>query len=266
MSQQEQIAPSEPHRVLTSEDGRPQTTLAGAVRRFANSPGRLLRDAMPSRREARRPGDYVQAMNLWRKLRSDGFTMLGAARGRTLFTLARQLERDGIAGDIVDCGVWNGGSTALLSAGASSGRRIWAFDSFEGLPEASIEVDSVESAGWEGSCQGTEENVRLAIQLSGANPDLRVVKGWFQDTFPTVQDEIQQVGLIHADGDWYDSVQLTLRTFYPKLAVGGYVVVDDYHFWAGAKTAADEFRTQNGITASLREIDGNAIYWRKEHP
>ena len=69
--------------------------------------------------------------------------------------------------------------------------------------------------------------------------------------------------MLHADGDWYDSVLLTLETFYPKVSPGGFVVIDDYSGWEGAKIATDEYRVTNGIDAPLVEVDGTAVYWQK---
>jgi O-methyltransferase len=44
---------------------------------------------------------------------------------------------------------------------------------------------------------------------------------------------------------------------------GGFVVIDDYNDWEGAKAATDEFRAANGIDAPLVEIDISAAYWQK---
>jgi Macrocin-O-methyltransferase (TylF) len=68
---------------------------------------------------------------------STDFTMLFPLRGRTLYRLSRHADRDQLPGALVDCGTYNGGSTALLAAGAPK-RNVWAFDSFEGLPAPSV--------------------------------------------------------------------------------------------------------------------------------
>ena len=43
------------------------------------------------------------------------------------------------------------------------------------------------------------------------------------------------------DTDWYQSTKIELETFYPKLSVGGIIIVDDYNHWQGQQKAVDEF-------------------------
>jgi O-methyltransferase len=147
-----------------------------------------------------------------------------------------------------------------MSVGAPS-RDVWVFDSFEGLPEPGRE-DCGASTGWERNVMGPRRTSMRLPAIRRPKP-VENDQGWFQDTFPQVSGEVGDVALLHADGDWYESVLLTLETFYPKLTPGGYVVIDDYNFWAGAQRAADEFRGKQGIHDRLIQIDGNAVYWQK---
>ena len=195
------------------------------------------------------------------RLLRQGYTMTSSRRGRALYRLARQVEETGIPGDLVDCGVYNGGSTTLLSAGAPS-RRAWAFDSFEGLPEPGP-LDGAGSQEFEGDCRGSEERVHEAFRRYAQPEHLRTVKGWFEDTLPRTSPAIERVAILHCDGDWYDSVKQPLEVFYPKLSPGGYAVIDDYGYWVGARQATDEFRRQHGITAPLQRVDDTGVYWRK---
>ena len=219
-------------------------------------------DLLPRRRDLRHPELYVEGGRLHHRLLREGYTMISSRRGRTLFRLARQLDRDGVQGAFVDCGVWNGGSTILLSNAAPE-REVWAFDSFEGLPEADPSLDGDEAQDWTGECLGAEDMLREGFRKFAHPERLHVVKGWFEDTFPGALDEVGQVALLHADGDWYESVKLTLETFYDRIAPGGYVVLDDYGHWIGAKRATDEFRAARGITAPLITVDYAGRYWRK---
>src|ERR1700694_3979891 len=99
------------------------------LRRIAEQPSWIFKDLAPMSPEVRRPLQYAQSVLLWKRVRQRGYTMLGCRRGRALFRLAREVERQNVPGALVDCGVWNGGSTALLSAGAPT-RDVYAFDSF----------------------------------------------------------------------------------------------------------------------------------------
>jgi len=223
---------------------------------------RIARALVPRRQELRTPGDYLRGAQLHLALRRGGFTMLSAPCARALYRLTRLADRQRIDGDLVDCGVYNGGSTALLSAGAPD-RRVWAFDSFEGLPPPGP-LDGPLSEGWEGGCHGTEVKVRHAMSAYGSLERLEVRKGWFEDTFPIAVDEIDQIAVLHCDGDWHDSVLLTLETFYPKVAPGGFVVIDDYGCWEGARRATDAFRSQRSDCSPIVTVDrSGGVYWRK---
>jgi hypothetical protein len=248
----------------TSSDGKPPRGGLNRplpLRRIALQPAWLLKDLAPTKLEIRRPWDYARGVLLWTQVRQRGYTMLGCRRGRTLYRLARDVERRHIPGALVDCGVWNGGSTALLSAGAPS-RTAYAFDSFEGLPPSDAQIDGAESTDWHGECLGLEDNVREALYRFGSPDRLRIVKGWFQDTFPGEVDSVGTIAVLHADGDWYDSVRLTLETFYDQVAPGGFVVIDDYGVWSGARQAVDEFRLARSVAESLVVVEA-AAYWRK---
>ena len=187
--------------------------------------------------------------------------MLSSHRGRALHRLARLAFETKTPGALVDCGVWNGGSTVLLSHGAPD-REVFAFDSFEGLPEPGP-LDGAESAGWSGGCHGAEQKLREAFVRYAAPQRLHVRRGWFQDTFPAAERDIDRIAVLHCDGDWYDSVKLTLEAFYPRVARGGFVVIDDYGHWIGARRATDEFRIAVGDTAPLVRVDYTGHYWRK---
>ncbi len=215
-------------------------------------PGTLW-DILPRSRDLRNLRRYRRELGLWRVLHRGGYTMTSCQRGRMLNRLAADIEARGVPGVLVDCGAWNGGSTLLLSNGAPS-RDAWAFDSFEGLPEPGA-LDGGYSAGYGGALQGSERRVREAFARFGDPRRLRVAPGWFEESFPRALPTIDQVALLHADGDWYESVLLTLETFYPRVASGGYVVIDDYGHWEGARRATDEYRARQGVDAPLRRID-----------
>lgn len=244
---------------------------------------RYLKSAAPSTRlevqflweSIPRPGDavairsYVQGLRLHRTLFRGGYTMLYPIRGRTLYRLARHAERDQVPGALVDCGTYNGGSTALLSAGAPR-RPIWAFDSFDGLPPPSERDTNDPNADFEAAadffrqqCVGSEERLREAVDLYGAGALLQVRPGWFADTLPLAREEIGPIAVLHIDGDWYDSVYTVLENLYELVVSGGAIVIDDYAAVPGAGRAADDFRRAVGDSAPLVRADYTAKYWRK---
>jgi hypothetical protein len=61
----------------------------------------------------------------------------------------------------------------------------------------------------------------------------------------------------------YESTIQALTSLYPKLSIGGYIIVDDYNVFEYCKQAVIDYRTQHQINDEIIEIDMEAIYWRR---
>lgn len=186
--------------------------------------------------------------------------MLSSRRGRALHRLARTVDREGVPGALVDCGVWNGGSSVLLALGGP-GRIVWCFDSFEGLPEPDPR-DGEESFRYVGDCRGAVEKLREGFDRLAPGHPVEIRKGWFQNTLPEAVDAIGPIAVLHCDGDWYESVRLTLETLGPAVSPGGFVVIDDYGTWPGAREATDAYRRRLGSPPRMIKVDHTGYYWR----
>lgn len=80
---------------------------------------------------------------------------------------------------------------------------------------------------------------------------IELVRGLFEDTLPAMPDA--PVALAHIDCDWYEPVRLCLGKVLRNLSPGGFVIVDDYHDWEGARRATDEVVAGNpGIAVRRR--------------
>jgi hypothetical protein len=108
-----------------------------------------------------------------------------------------------------------------------------------GLP-----LDGRESEGLAGELVGSEHKLREGFERFGNPARLHVRAGWFDDTLSPAAREIGAVAILHCDGDWFESVLLTLEVMYPLVSPG-------------------EYRLGVGETASLRRIDRSGRYWRK---
>jgi O-methyltransferase len=191
------------------------------------------------------------------------YTMVGRKRLEGLYRLTRQVIRDDVPGDFVECGTCNGGTAAVIAAAGLRGndRILWLFDSFEGLPPAGVK-DGARAAEFMGKCLGQVETVMEVLERVNAPPErVKIVPGWFDRTFPTA--ETGTVALPHCDADWYESVALTLDRFYDSVTPGGIIVFDDYGFWQGCKSAVDEFLAGLDQPPKLSVIDTRGVYLRK---
>ena len=198
------------------------------------------------------------------------YTLVSRGRIQNLYRLARRIEKERIPGDVIECGVCNGGTAAVLARFASRSRMkrtVWLLDSFQGMPEVTPE----DGAGRDGDTAeshigkevGDPERVRRILEIVRANMDrVRIVPGWFQDTFPSVT--ATQIAILNIDADWYESVKLCLNTFYDRVAPGGFVSFDDYGYWPGCRRAVDEFFNARQLPYKLTPVDGEAYWFRKE--
>lgn len=212
---------------------------------------------VPRRSELRDLPAWRRHAALHRRVRRSGHTLLSSRHGRDLLRLAEDADRRGISGDLVDCGVWNGGSTLLLASGAPT-KEVWAFDSFEGLPEPTG-ADPEYATDWAGEFVGSEAMLRRGFRDYGLENELHIVAGWFAQTLPAAAEQIGSIAVLHVDADLYESVRTVLRTLYSKVSPGGWVAVDDYRIWPGTKLAVDEVRREMGVEAPI--LDHH--YWQK---
>lgn len=106
------------------------------------------------------------------------------------------------------------------------------------------------------------DTVRAAFERYGLLDDrVRFLEGWFSDTLPSAQ--IEQLAVLRLDGDLYESTIDALHALYPKLSVGGFVIVDDYGAWEPCRRAVDDFRSAHGISEEITKVDWTGVHWRR---
>lgn len=194
--------------------------------------------------------------------------MVSMQRLDNLQQLVTTVLREDVPGDLIETGVWRGGSCifmkAILAVHGDSTRRIFVADSFAGLPKPNAEQypsDAGDKHHVHDFLAISKEQVEENFRKYGLLDD-RVVflKGWFKDTLPAAP--IEQLALMRLDGDMYESTMDALTNLYPKLSSGGFCIIDDYAL-RGCREAVDDFRTREKITAPLIEIDHYGRFWRK---
>ncbi len=200
------------------------------------------------------------------------YTMVTNKNLVTLYNLVREVTRARLPGDIVECGVWNGGSAAVMgyadaqeNAHESSRRTIWLFDSFEGLPPVTEKDVNVKKenyfVGWN---KGSITAVKNAFSKLGLPLDhVKVVPGWFETTLKTAG--VERIAILHIDADWYESVKIVLDVFYEKIVPGGYVILNDFGTWDGCNQAVDDFFAEHGLSDICLTIvePGSGAYFQK---
>lgn len=195
-------------------------------------------------------------------------TMLGMKRLQNIEDLAINIIRDNIPGDLCECGVWRGGATILMAGilewHGDTQRKVWACDSFAGVPAPSPEYPQDRNMTFhqhKDYLSASIDEVREAFDRYGLGHRFSPVVGLFRDSLP---GPIEQLALLRCDGDLYESTWQILDALYPKVVPGGYVIVDDYGNIPPCHEAVDRYRAENGIDAPMHTVDWSAVWWMKE--
>lgn len=190
------------------------------------------------------------------------YTQASPARQQSIVSLAKRIEADKIPGDIVECGVLDGGMSALMGSMTGPERKLHLFDAWSGLPETT-EEDGEESVKWIGGCVGSPSRVSAVMRKLGISADRLVFhRGWFNDTFPVTEGF--PVALAHIDCDFYEPTRLCLEKWYPLLSSGGFMQFDDYESFEGCQKAVDEFLADHPeLTLETFGPWGKAYFFRK---
>ncbi len=188
-----------------------------------------------------------------REVRQQRLTYLSPRRLRTLERCARSLDRRGVRGDFVECGIALGGSAVLL-ASLGADRAFHGYDVFGMIPaptekdppevhERFAVIRSGDSEGIDGDTyygyrEDLFEHVCRTFETFGVPVGERVHlhRGLFEDTL----HPRAPIALAHIDGDWYEPVRTCLARISPWLAPGGRLVLDDFHDYGGCRAAVEE--------------------------
>jgi hypothetical protein len=198
------------------------------------------------------------------------YSMTSIERLAALIGAVEHVVRAGIEGAFVECGVWQGGSTlaaALTLIRLRDQRDLYLFDTFEGMPAPGprdVDLHGVHAGEWwsadvqreaaryHGATEG--EVRRMLLEQSGYDPTrLHLVAGLVETTIPAAAPE--RISVLRLDTDFYDSTKHELTQLWPRLSVGGILIIDDYGHFEGARHAVDEFFAERGERPFLHRID-----------
>ena len=194
------------------------------------------------------------------------YTMTSPERIIALCDAVRYLARNRIEGDIVECGVWRGGSmmaaAAVLLEQEDTGRDLYLYDTFEGMTEPTqhdVDFRGRTGAGlmsYHGGqiARAPLDEVRLNMSRTGYPLErCHFVVGRVEETLPHTRPE--RVALLRLDTDWYESTKQEMVHLFPLLAPGGVLVLDDYGAWEGARRAVDDYLDALPYHPLLHRID-----------
>ena len=147
-----------------------------------------------------------------------------------------------IEGDFVEMGCYEGDTSIKLAEILQyTNKRLWLYDSFEGLPKKSVEDESAIGTMFnEGVLAVSKREVKLRFLRAGL-PVPIIKKAWFSDL---VNDDLpERIAFAFLDGDLYESIKDSLKLVTDKMVSGGVVIVHDYNNpeLPGVSKAVDEW-------------------------
>lgn len=188
-----------------------------------------------------------------------------------LFNATRHVIAQGVEGDFVECGVWKGGSAMTIALTLKhlgvTDRRIHLYDTFAGMTRPD-EIDVRQRDGsdtisrWEMQQRDDHndwayaplQEVKRNMASTGYPEEMLVyVEGKVEDTIPARAPE--RIALLRLDTDWYQSTYHELVHLYPRVSPGGFLIIDDYGAYAGARQATDQYFAEQGGRPFLHRID-----------
>jgi O-methyltransferase len=243
-----------------------------SIKRVAKRAARALGYDIVPRRDARRDGDRAKSdhdfppdfttdvTDTFRLVRD--FTMTPPENVYSLIKAVEYVVKNDIPGEIVECGVWKGGSMmAVAHTLAKLGnveKHLFLFDTFDGMSEPT-ELDR----NWRGESaaelMANEEETRSQSQVWGVAPLAEVLNNMHSTPYPAdrihlipgkVEETLPDQGpgrisILRLDTDWYESTKHELIHLFPRLSDGGVLIIDDYGHWEGARRAVDEYIEEN---------------------
>ncbi|MCK9351722.1 MAG: TylF/MycF/NovP-related O-methyltransferase [Candidatus Paceibacterota bacterium] len=198
------------------------------------------------------------------------YTMTSKERMYALYRSVEYIVKNDIQGDLLECGVWRGGSAMLMAYTLLEfnvkDRKIFLYDTFEGMSEPTEfdhkvgndrarafdkwkEQQKTDHNRW---CYASLPEVRNNMSSTGyPEENIVFVEGKVEETIPKISPS--RIAILRLDTDWYESTKHELIYFYPILSTHGVLIIDDYGHWAGAKKAVDEYFSRGQIL--LNRID-----------
>jgi O-methyltransferase len=202
------------------------------------------------------------------------YTLTSPERIISLLRAVEYITKAEIEGDIVECGVWKGGSMMAVAKQLlllnSTVKTLYLYDTFEGMSEPTkvdIAVNKVVAKDYLDNLkyqENTEDDIVRAYSpldiveknlFSTEYPKdkIKFIKGEVEKTIPF--EVPKKIAILRLDTDWYESTKHELIHLFPLLSTRGVLIIDDYGHWEGCKKAVDEYFGENKINLFLNRID-----------
>jgi len=149
------------------------------------------------------------------------------------YLIQKMINKGELKGDLAEVGVYEGGSVDIIRKEIPD-QMFHIFDTFTGLPNTMVKGLDADSY-YEGHMEVDFEKIKYHYKDV---KNLKIYKGYFPDTAGPIEDK--KFAFVHIDTDIYQSTRDALMFFYPRMEIGGSMIMHDYPAHAGVKKAIDE--------------------------
>ena len=188
---------------------------------------------------------------------------LNVSRDRflSLYHSMKYIYSNNIKGDLVECGVFKGGSSMMIGycmkkfqKSNSNKKKLWMYDTFEGMtdPEdydinilnqkAKMTLNHIKKIKNKNDMWAYSplDTVRTNIKKTKLNQtQYCFVQGPVETTLKKLKPK--KIALLRLDTDFYSSTKAELDNLYELVEKNGIIIIDDYGHWRGCKKAVDNF-------------------------
>lgn len=192
------------------------------------------------------------------KIFKERWSMASAKDICSTMNAAQHVATRSIDGDFVECGVWAGGNAIAVKKifqMYNCNKKVFCFDTFKGMVEPS-EIDKSDTGHRENPqqfylenqksdhnewCYASLENVKRNFESYCGTENVVFIEGDVRETLLVETNLPEKISVLRLDTDWYESTKVEIEILYPRLSVGGVLLLDDYGCWAGHRQAVDEY-------------------------
>lgn len=200
------------------------------------------------------------------------YSMASVQRLVNTLKSCKYVVKNNIPGDFVECGVWRGGNGIVakkIFEALGSDKKVWMFDTFEGMTKPSDEDVNAKTcikaeekyhktlgkthSNW---CYASIDDVKKNCKASSIKmSEVKFIQGDVCKTLIEPKNLPQKIAVLRLDTDWYESTKMELEVLYPRLEKNGVLIIDDYGHWQGSRKAVDEYFSTQTYQPLFNVID-----------
>lgn len=195
------------------------------------------------------------------------------------FTYEMAIKYKDAPGDYLEAGVAAGGQIIALLYGGEHNKKVYALDSFMGLPHPSNRdnqfpgirtIDPIEQSALPdpgksllestGAVVVSVDDFMIHMRESGVDyRSLNIIPGWFEVSL--LSFECPQLSILRLDSDLYNSTFVCLQHLFERVDHGGVVIIDDIQL-PGCKAACDEYFDLINYEPDYKFISNIAYFYK----